>query len=146
MKLEELLGKRIKDVRVTTVMEFGGLDTSECVIIMENDLVTDIPFSFIELGEEIWTAEEVMDAPSIKTLLKNYQYVLDHHIADLITFEESIMFDKAFLELENGYLINEICMTNHGTGYAGLWLFKSIQEVEQQFGCKYKRLTDQLRK
>lgn len=59
-------------------------------------------------------------------------------IIDFLMFEDS---DSAgFLELENGNIITETRTSPHGTGMAGLNIFKSLKDFENNYGTEYKRL------
>jgi hypothetical protein len=87
---------------------------------------------------------------SIKTIPKEYlpykvefienrlKNIKNRIIIDFLYFEDSL--DKGFLLLDNGYIITETTMANHGTGLAGLNIYDSLEKFEERFGKDYKRL------
>ncbi|MDO1448245.1 hypothetical protein Q0590_18365 [Rhodocytophaga aerolata] len=144
MKVIELIDRSIIDIRVNHVMEQYGLDTSDSYLILDNGLVVCIPLSDLEPELEVEVGEVPVEAESIRKLLKkNFRCLLNQPITDIICFREEIRFDKAFIELANGYLISEIPIAPNGTGDAGLWYFESIRVIEAEFGMNYSRLTEQ---
>lgn len=143
MRLKELLGKRIRDIRVKQIQEPYGLDISASYLMLDNECVVDIPWKETDLEDEIEVEEIPTKAESITKLLKNKgRPILNQFITDILYFEEDIQFEKAFIELANGYLISEITIAPHGTGAAGLWYFESIQALETKHGKNYTRLTN----
>jgi hypothetical protein len=61
-------------------------------------------------------------------------------IVDFLFFEDS--FDKGFFELENGYIITETTISNHGTGSVGLNYYSSLNDFEDENGIDSHRLTN----
>lgn len=144
MKVEELLGRSIVDIQVKLIQEPYGLDISASYLMLDNGLVVEIPWKDIELDYEVGVEEMPAKTESVKKLLKDKsKLLLNQPITGLIfyAYAEEIHFEKAFIELNNGYVISEITVAPHGTGHAGLWFFHSISELEAKFGKEYKRLT-----
>lgn len=48
--------------------------------------------------------------------------------------------DRMIIELETGYLISEVGMSPFGTGAASLYVFKSKEELENEYGQKLLKL------
>lgn len=146
MKIEELLQRTIKDIKVEIALETYGMDTAQCYILLDNNLITNMPWPWEEASDEIWTEQAEEIAISIqKPLSSEYHHLINQRIVDLISFERSGMFDCAFIELQNGYLINQVTESMHGTGLVGLHFFESIQVVEAKWGSSYERLTDKIK-
>ncbi|WP_272151051.1 hypothetical protein [Tenacibaculum aiptasiae] len=67
--------------------------------------------------------------------MKKFQNI---KIVDFIILEDSN--SVGFLELENGNIITETLTASHGTGIAGLNIFKNLKDFEKNCGTGYKRL------
>lgn len=67
------------------------------------------------------------------------KYLKDQKIVDFLMFDNSD--STGFLELNNGYIIWEITMAQHGTGMAGLHYCESLEEFQERRGTDYKRLS-----
>jgi len=73
----------------------------------------------------------------IENKLKN---IKDRKIVDFIWYVDDS--EKGLILLDNGYLITETIVANHGTGLAGLNLFESINDLTNAKGKEYSRFTD----
>ena len=51
MRTEELINKTLTNIYSLVKMEVGGLDTGECFIELDNEIIIDIPFGF---SDDIW--------------------------------------------------------------------------------------------
>lgn len=69
MQTEEILGKTVSNIYSLVKMEVGGLDTAECFIELDNEIIIDIPFGF---SEDIWIKELDKDAVSLFADLSDY--------------------------------------------------------------------------
>ena len=67
------------------------------------------------------------------------KYIKDKTIIDFIWYPDDS--EKGFLFLDNGYIITETTVSNHGTGLAGLNFFESLDELKSSKGNNYKKLT-----
>jgi hypothetical protein len=143
MKAGELLGRCITDIQVKQLEEPYGLDIASSYLKLDNGLVSEIPWKEVKPNYEVGIEEIPAKAESVKKLLKDKSKpLLNQPITDLIYYQEEIRFEKAFIELANGYVISEITIAPNGTGSAGLWYFESIQVLETTYGKNYTRLTN----
>lgn len=67
------------------------------------------------------------------------KYVIDKTIVDFLWYPDEI--EKGFFLLDNGYIITETNIANHGTGLAGLNYFESLDELKKRRGDKYNKLS-----
>lgn len=192
MRKEEIINKTLTNIYSLVKMEVDGLDTGECFIELDNEIIIDIPFGF---SDDIWIKDLDKDAISLfadlsdypvyhvnknnKTIgeitdnnqrqrrtifnrlrkvffghditIKDYQpYKVDHrenklkHIKDIKIIDFIWYADdseKGFILLDNGYLITETTVSNHGTGLTGLNLYESINDLTKAKGNDYSKLT-----
>jgi len=68
------------------------------------------------------------------------KHIKDRKIADFLWYADDS--DKGFILFDNGYLITETTVANHGTGLAGLNLYKSLNDLTNAKGNDYSKLTD----
>ena len=68
-----------------------------------------------------------------------FNNIKDRKIVDLIWYPDDE--GKGLLLLDNGYLITETTIANHGTGLAGINIFHSLDELSDRRGAGYRRLT-----
>ena len=68
------------------------------------------------------------------------KHIKDRKIVDFIWYEDES--EKGFFLLENGYLITETMTAPHGTGLAGLNLYKNINDLTHTKGNDYFKLSD----
>ncbi len=71
------------------------------------------------------------------------KYLQNKKITDILWYENE--YEKCLLLLENGYLITETLMAPHGTGMAGLNIFKSTGELQDRRGDDYLSLEEYIR-
>jgi hypothetical protein len=147
MKLNEVIGKTITDIRVLSRMQDGWLDTADCFLVLEKNLIIGIPFTLSEEGDdEVWIREPEKSTESIFKPKKWWQKkhknadVKNSRIIDILSYHDESQ--RAFILLDNGKLITEISMAPHGTGHSGLWVYNSLQEVENEFGRDPIRLSE----
>jgi hypothetical protein len=69
-------------------------------------------------------------------------YIKNRKIVDFLWYDDDS--EKGYILLNNGYLISDTTVTNHGTGLAGLNLYESIDQLINSKGNYYFRLTDKL--
>jgi len=70
------------------------------------------------------------------------KYIKDRKIIDFIWYEDDDYIEKGFILLDNGYLITETTVAPHGTGFAGLNFYESIDDLTNTKGNDYFKLTD----
>jgi hypothetical protein len=152
--IEELFGKEITDIYAVYGTAQDWLDTAECYLELDTQLIIRIPYSS---DKEVW--EEVLNlkartifAPDkskltinkvIMWLLKQPktekpELIKNTKIVDFIWYDDSI--DKGFILLSNGCLISETTMHPSGTGKAGINFYSSIEELIKIYGNDYKNL------
>ncbi|HEV7231371.1 MAG TPA: hypothetical protein VGO45_08595 [Bacteroidia bacterium] len=54
MQLKELIGKQITNIYSLVEMDTGGLDTGECFLELDNNLIIDIPY---DSNQDVWIKE-----------------------------------------------------------------------------------------
>jgi len=147
MLVNEIIGKTITNIYSIFESEPYGLDMAEIFIELDNNLIIDIPNS---LNDTIWikklpeNAKPIFERQILKKIPKfifffikvvdyniYYEYerqelknsILNRKIVEII---DNIEFyeDKVLLLLDNEYAITEIVAAPHGTGRAGLHIFK----------------------
>jgi hypothetical protein len=67
------------------------------------------------------------------------KFIKDSVIKDLITFDQD--YEKAFLELENGYFISETNYSMNGTGRVGINMYDSLINITKWKGNEFQRLS-----
>jgi hypothetical protein len=68
------------------------------------------------------------------------KYIQNRLIVDVLWYANEI--EKAFIELDNGYIITETTVANNGTGLAGLNYYQTINDLTKRNGINILRLTD----
>ena len=68
------------------------------------------------------------------------KHIKDRRIVDFLWYVDNS--DKGFILVDNGYLITETTVANHGTGLAGLNLYECINDLTNAKGNDYFKLTD----
>ena len=68
------------------------------------------------------------------------RHIKDRKIIDFLWCADD--GEKGFILLDNGYLITETNFAPHGTGLAGLNLYENINDLTNEKGNDYFRLTD----
>ncbi len=192
MRIEELIGKTIKNIYSIVEYENYGLDKGECFIELDNKTIIDIPFGE---SQDIWIKDldpkaksifnDLSDYPfyhvnkdrkSIKEIADNYQrqkhsflgrlksffgqeiiikeyqphkveyrenklkYIQNKLIVDILWYADEI--EKAFIELDNGYIITETKIANNGNCLAGLNYYQTINDLTKRSSNHIFRLTD----
>ncbi len=167
MKTEELVGQKIRDIRIkTSPYEYEGsipLRISEGVIELENGFVFSLPFRFSDEVEPInnpnYKGTSIFILPgfisrlfntqglNIKVIRRNIKNIQNKKITGIYKFIEtdeinsySEIGQRIILEMETGFLIGEIEMAPMGTGHAGIWIFTSIGDLEKKFGKGFKKV------
>ena len=69
MRTEELINKTLTNIFSLVKMEVGGLDTGDCFIELDNEIIIDIPFGF---SDDIWIKDLDKDAVSLFADLSDY--------------------------------------------------------------------------
>lgn len=69
MRTEELINKTITNIYSLVKMEVGGLDTGDCFIELDNEIIIDIPYGF---SDDIWMKDLDKDAVSLFDDLSDY--------------------------------------------------------------------------
>jgi hypothetical protein len=69
MRTEELINKTLTNIYSLVKMEVGGLDTGECFIELDNEIIIDIPFGF---SDDIWIKDLDEDALRLFADLSDY--------------------------------------------------------------------------
>jgi len=68
------------------------------------------------------------------------KHIKDRKIVDFLWYEDDS--EKGFILFDNGFLITEKIVSNHGTGLAGLNLYESINDLTSAKGKEYSRFSD----
>lgn len=68
------------------------------------------------------------------------KYIQNRIIVDILWYADE--FEKAFIELDNGYIITETTVANNGTGLAGLNYYQTIGDLTKSKGNDILRFTD----
>jgi hypothetical protein len=68
------------------------------------------------------------------------KHIQNKIIVDILWYADEI--EKAFIELDNGYIITETTIANNGTGLVGLNYYESIENLTERNKNKIIRLTD----
>lgn len=74
MQIEELIGNTITNIYAVFGIEQGWLDTAECFVELDNDLIVDIPYGF---DEKVWIKKL---APKAETIFKNLEDYPVYHV------------------------------------------------------------------
>lgn len=168
MRAAELIGKRIADVRlkVTPHDKVGWLDECDAWIVLDDGTVVGFPWS---LDEEIRTREHPVDARSAfhqthwldralgalilwwrlrtagtgtKVMVEHRKVFLearDRMVIDLLIFDDAEQ--KAFVQLDNGWLITHVPTAPHGTGHANVHFYQDVSEAVRRHGEPTARAT-----
>ena len=154
MKTSELIGKRIIDIKdkIGTYDDSNELLTSDGVIQLDSGEVLEIPYrnseivSFVEktlIGySSIFNEEGFFKRLFSKVRYnkevanRNKKAMKGKVIVGIYQFEEegiASLAEKMIIELESGYVIGEVGMSPFGTGAAGLYVFNSKKELEDEY-------------
>ena len=68
------------------------------------------------------------------------KHIKDRKIVDFLWYKDDS--EKGFILLDNGFLITEKTVSNHGTGLAGLNLYESINDLTSAKGKEYSRFSE----
>lgn len=171
MKLEEILGKTITNIRCLYGLQDGWLETAACYIELDNTITIRIP-----IGEcrDVYRCDPDKDAISLFNNLEDHpvyhinaagnpigkmtaedfkphkvenrensmKYIPSSKIVDVIWYNDG--FDEnAFLVLDSGWLITETIISPSGTGHTGLNIWK-LDELVKQRGKNYSKLSDRI--
>jgi hypothetical protein len=145
MKLTDIIGKELADIRVKVEYESYGIDEADTFIIFKDGLVIGVPWS-IDTDELVWQRDLDKESESIfkgkgDTKLKSLK---GKKVVGFLNYDDSekgfIEAEKVFIELEGETFITEITVAPNGTGLVGLWIFNSRKEIEQRYGTNYHRL------
>ena len=63
-----------------------------------------------------------------------FKYIKDRVITDVLFFKHH---EKAFLELDNGYIITEVTAGMNGTGRVGVDIFVNLTELIKRKGFSF---------
>lgn len=162
MKLEELIGKKIADIRmqIKDYNSNGELESADSVVLLESGEIFEIPqknASRIKLLPKINKQQKSIFgldnflkkifAPSVqneKVVKRNIKYIKGEKIIAIYQYETqddetdwNELEDKMIIEVESGYLISEIEMASRGTGSAGVWIFTSKEDLKEKFGADF---------
>ena len=140
--LMALIGKRVTDVlSAAKYDEEYALYFGDCVVVLDDGLRIEMPYSISD--EAIVAETPAHEASELAGLSVTHggsaQYLQGRVITDLIQYPEDDP-DRAFFELDNGYLFGQVMCTQPGTGYPGAVLFRSLAELEKRHGRDYTRL------
>src|ERR1051325_5516107 len=87
MFLKDLLQRKITNIYCLNVYEVGGMDTSECFIELNNEIIIDIPFSG---NDTVWVKQ--LD-PKAKNLFENLYdiptYLINKEGKSIVQIKES---------------------------------------------------------
>jgi hypothetical protein len=89
-------------------------------------------------GQEIMIKEYLPNKVEYRE--NKLKYIQNRLIVDVLFYAEEI--EKAFIELDNGYIITETTVANNGTGLAGLNYFQTVDDLKKRKGNDILRLTD----
>jgi hypothetical protein len=89
-------------------------------------------------GQEIMIKEYLPNKVEYRE--NKLKYIQNRLIVDVLWYAEEI--EKAFIELDNGYIITETTVANNGTGLAGLNYFQTVDDLKKRKGNDILRLTD----
>jgi len=132
MLIKDLIGKTVTNFYAIFGEEQGWLDTADCMIELDNNLLIAFPYGF---SDEVWIRE--FD-PSAENLFKNSTQIRGLKISNFLWYDDES--EKGFFLLENGSLITETTMSPKGTGLAGINYYKSLQEILDFKGNDIKKL------
>ena len=133
MRIEELFGKTITNFYAIFGQEQGWLDTADCFIEIDNNLIIGFPYGF---DKEVRIRG--LD-PEAENLFNYTKAIHGLAIQDFLWYDDDS--EKGFLLLSNGSLITEIMMSPHGTGLAGINYYKSVEELIKSKGDDLKKLS-----
>lgn len=68
------------------------------------------------------------------------KYIQNRIIVDILWYSGEL--EKAFIELDNGYLITETTVANNGTGLAGLNYYQSIENLPNRSSSSISKLSN----
>ncbi|AEV99310.1 hypothetical protein A4D02_32430 [Niastella koreensis] len=68
------------------------------------------------------------------------KYIKDSTITDVLFFGTN---EKAWIELDNGYLITEVCAGMNGTGRVGVHIHKNLVQLIKDKGWNFIRFSEQ---
>jgi hypothetical protein len=169
MKIENLIGKKISSIKME-VKDFlydGSipLEESNSVIILESGEIFKIPFQYsqkIELDSDT-TKNQVnlllhekhdkkrksfvsnffpkSQSKEEKLISQNIKMIKGKKIIGVYQYNEEDVLDKWIIEIETKYLISEISIAPKGTGHAGIWIFKSKDELSAKFGSSFQKIS-----
>jgi hypothetical protein len=78
----------------------------------------------------------------VEYIVNKIKHLKDRKIVDFLWYADDS--DKGLILFDNGYLITETKVANHGTGLAGLNLYESINDLTKEKGNNYSKLTDKI--
>jgi hypothetical protein len=110
MKIKEIFGKEITRVFCVFGMHDGWLDTGDCILELDGNLLIGFPFS-------VYHDIRVRELPENAQRLFRQGYdrdVIGCKILDFIWYEDEL--DPAYFLLDNGAVITETRMSPRGTG------------------------------
>lgn len=149
--LDQIIGKKITDIRCLYGQEEGWLDTVICYLQLDHEVYIEIPYGKTKdvLIVEIDPKAKTLFAEIHKNQKKNIfnriinklfviqdnplSHLQNSTIVDYLWHEEA--FEKGFFEVDNGCLISDQYMAPTGTGLAGLHYFKDIETLKERKGA-----------
>lgn len=133
MEIKELFGNIITKVYAVFGMKQGWLETADCLLELNNNILIGFPFSY---DGDVWIRELPKDA---ERLFQNNQIVINRRISDFAWYEDDD-YGGYFL-LDDGSVITETRMSPQGTGQAGLNYYKTLEELIKDKGPNIRRLS-----
>ena len=168
MKLEELIGKKIKDIK-TEIRDYAydgsiALEESHSHIILETEEVFEIPFNNSEEVElELASPENLKSifdddikksffdkiinyhSENQKLIKRNTENIKGKEIIAIFQYDKGFSknnreWDKCLIEVESGFMISEKLISPKGTGSTGIWIFTSKEEVINKIGKGFRKI------
>lgn len=168
MHVSTLIGRRVVDLYVTVKFEFGGLDECDAWLALDDGRVIGFPWgidedlldrerppearsvfavptrSWIQRKLDAWRAQRHLRSlgHNIEAVVQTtlpFHNARNRRIVDVITIDDPSA--RAFILLENGWLITHEAMAPHGTGNANVHFYTSLAELIGRHGSPTTRLS-----
>jgi hypothetical protein len=122
-------------------------DGKRIIEIEKNVIITR--FSFWERVKHFFETDKWL--PAVKKTVEEtevykadyfenkFKYIKDRIITDVLFYNDH---EKAFLELDNGYIITEVTAGMNGTGRVGIHIFDNLTELIKRKGFTFIRVSN----
>ena len=139
MKLENVIGRSIKEIWVCSQFNIDGFDKAQVGIKLDNERVIAFPWDLSDDNIERTVPSGAQDVLRNRGLKR----IRNQVIIDVIAHREECG-QTGYFELANGMIIYESTMFPSGAMNVGLLTYDSINDFEAEEGTDYVRLKKSL--